>query len=148
MRVGSILVPIPIKPPGIAYFRLFFSVLRLVIVDLREKDLIFPFRVLTVIPGHISILSFTHKIPDKIVPPTTPPLISLILHPGLFISNDRTMNKTRTILKFLFGNGILVKISPINTSILHFLCAETGIIVEFLILVFVINFFIKMMKLF
>ena len=89
VRDGSILVPTPMRPPGIAYNNSFFSANNEVIYVQIGLQVILPYSLVETIPGLISISSPIFKTPFKIEPPAIPPFKSSIPFPGLLTSNDQ-----------------------------------------------------------
>ena len=62
----------------------------------------------------------------RILPPATPPLISLTSEPGLFTSKERITIMLGGDVKFLSGMGIFFTMYSHITSILYFSCADIG----------------------
>ena len=94
-------------------------------------------------PGLISISSPTLKVPCVMLPPMTPPFMSLTLAPGLLTSNDLNTCKMVLLDSSLFGVGTEDSIASINASTFNFECAEIGIIGAFAAFVPLTNFTIS-----
>lgn len=136
VREGSILVPTPIRPPGMAYNNSFFSANKEVIYVCIGLHDIFPLSgsVLTT-PGLISISSPTFNTPYKILPPAIPPLISSIDPPGLLISKDLITIILGEDLISLLGIGTKSHKYYSTKSILNKNYADMGTIGDFSALV-------------
>ena len=75
VRVGSILVPTPMRPPGTAYLRSFCSAYNDIIRLYIGVHFILPSASLETMPGRTSISSPIRRTPCRIDPPATPPMV-------------------------------------------------------------------------
>mmetsp|Transcript_68951 Transcript_68951/g.156280 ORF Transcript_68951/g.156280 Transcript_68951/m.156280 type:complete len:262 (-) Transcript_68951:353-1138(-) len=142
VRVGSILVPTPIKPPGTANCREFCSAASDMIRDLMGLHAM-RLSSLVTMPGLISISSPTWSTPLRMEPPATPPLRFCTSSPGLFTSKERMMIITGLDLKSLGGIGTCVQRYSQTTSRLYFSTALMGMMGELSAAVPATNFLIS-----
>mmetsp|Transcript_44969 Transcript_44969/g.138766 ORF Transcript_44969/g.138766 Transcript_44969/m.138766 type:complete len:224 (-) Transcript_44969:750-1421(-) len=94
VSAGSMFVPTPISPPGMAYSSEIFSLLS-VFARLRigrHSSTVSPFAFVVRIrrPGRTSISAPSFSTPSSTDPPATPPASFATSSPGLFTSNERT----------------------------------------------------------
>mmetsp|Transcript_11437 Transcript_11437/g.41850 ORF Transcript_11437/g.41850 Transcript_11437/m.41850 type:complete len:253 (+) Transcript_11437:140-898(+) len=128
VRVGSIVVPTPIKPPGTANSKRLFSDVKDTIRDLMGVQVMLPLLSFDTIPGRTSISWPFFRTPCKILPPATPPLMLSTSEPGLFTSKERITIISGDEVKSRTGTGIFLTMYSATASILYFSCAEMGTI--------------------
>mmetsp|Transcript_7593 Transcript_7593/g.23458 ORF Transcript_7593/g.23458 Transcript_7593/m.23458 type:complete len:280 (-) Transcript_7593:337-1176(-) len=126
VRVGSMCVPTPMRPPGTAYWRGLNSAYK---EQTREQIGVtdtWPFVSFLTMPGRTSISSPTHRTPCRMEPPATPPCKSSTSWPGLLTSNDRITMSLGLDVKSRFGTGIAYVRYSQTQSMLYLSTALTG----------------------
>uniref|UniRef100_A0A7C9DVK1 Uncharacterized protein n=1 Tax=Opuntia streptacantha TaxID=393608 RepID=A0A7C9DVK1_OPUST len=120
VRVGSMVVPTPIRPPGTANCSSFCSAYNETILEYIGVHFMWPLSSFTTIPGRTSMFWLTFRTPFRILPPATPPRISSTSYPGLLTSKERITIMFGGEMKFLSGIGIFLTIYSQTTSMLYF----------------------------
>lgn len=124
----SIFVPTPIRPPGTAKSRLFFSARSETILLKMGWHFVLPWLSLIMMPGLISISWPTLRTPERIDPPATPPFSSSTSAPGLLTSKDRMMMSRGVDVKSRIGTGMCLTMYSVTASMLYRSWAEMGTI--------------------
>mmetsp|Transcript_26246 Transcript_26246/g.65626 ORF Transcript_26246/g.65626 Transcript_26246/m.65626 type:complete len:254 (+) Transcript_26246:103-864(+) len=128
VRVGSIFVPTPMRPPGTAYWSAFFSAFMELMTETMGRQLTAPplDSSLKTRPGRTSMVSPRRRTPRMMEPPATPPLMLLISSPGLLTSKERMTIMTGEEVKSRTGTGTFLMRFSTTTSMLYLSCAEMG----------------------
>mmetsp|Transcript_6873 Transcript_6873/g.13822 ORF Transcript_6873/g.13822 Transcript_6873/m.13822 type:complete len:304 (-) Transcript_6873:343-1254(-) len=131
VRVGSILVPTPMRPPGTAYSSSLCSANSDTMRLRMGVHIILPSASFLTMPGRISISACRFSTPHRMDPPATPPRRSTTSSPGLFTSKDRMMIMRGSEVKSRIGTGMALAMYSATTSMLYRSCAEIGMIGDF-----------------
>mmetsp|Transcript_12141 Transcript_12141/g.31116 ORF Transcript_12141/g.31116 Transcript_12141/m.31116 type:complete len:354 (+) Transcript_12141:170-1231(+) len=126
VRVGSTVVPTPMRPPGTAYCSSFCSAKSVTMREKTGRHLTWPSAPLVTMPGRTSISCPILRQPCRMEPPATPPLSSSTSEPGLFTSKERITIICGGEVKSLTGMGIFLVMYSHTTSMLYLSCAEMG----------------------